>query len=131
MSELTGGIRNAMEKKEPLEKIKRSFLNAGYPPEEVQQAIQEATAAIFSSTVQPQTTPQKIIPQTSPAVTNPNTPLPIKQSLPVSPAFQQLPKQQTETKKSHLGLYITLAIVSIVILASSALLGLYWDKIFP
>ena len=42
-SELIGGIRNALERGEPIEKVKQSFLNAGYTPEEIERASRESS----------------------------------------------------------------------------------------
>ena len=39
-SEISGGLRNAMEKGESMESAKRTFINAGYPVEEVEYASQ-------------------------------------------------------------------------------------------
>jgi hypothetical protein len=44
-SELTGGIKNAMERHEPSERIRQSLINAGYSPQEVEQAFQETNSS--------------------------------------------------------------------------------------
>ena len=38
--EISGGIKNALDRGEPLEKAKQSFISSGYTPEEVQEAVQ-------------------------------------------------------------------------------------------
>jgi hypothetical protein len=38
--EILGGIKNALDRGEPLEKAKQTFINSGYTPQEVQEAVQ-------------------------------------------------------------------------------------------
>lgn len=38
--EILGGIKNALDRGEPLEKAKQTFINSGYTPQEVQEAAQ-------------------------------------------------------------------------------------------
>lgn len=42
--EISGGIKNALDRGEPLEKAKQSFTNAGYTPQEVQEAAQKVAS---------------------------------------------------------------------------------------
>ena len=37
--EISGGIKNALDRGEPLEKAKQTFVNSGYTPQEVQEAV--------------------------------------------------------------------------------------------
>jgi hypothetical protein len=73
MSELTGGILNAMERKEPLESVRRSFLNAGYPPAEIDQAISEAS--------------QTLTPLPKPQIFNP---LPVQKQITKTKTFKKI-----------------------------------------
>ena len=107
MNELTGGIKNALEKGEALQKIKQSFVNAGYKPSEVEAAAQEAQALTRHAQ------PMPITPQTRPDQ--------LKQ---LTPQFQQL--NQQEESKTWL---TTTIIISILILILAALTGIFWDKI--
>lgn len=131
MSELTGGIKNAMERKEPVEKIRRSFINAGYSPQEVEQALQEANS-IFSApnTVQVQK-PTPVVEKPKPAqpVEKPT----VQQPMPPQPSssqFNQLPSTpQVQTKKEpHIPL-LAIGILCALILLGAAMLGIYWDQI--
>lgn len=126
MSELTGGIKNAMERKEPVEKIRRSFINAGYSPQEVEQALQEANS-IFSapSAVQVQK-PAQILekPQQAekPTIQQPAQPQPSQ--------FNQLPTTpQIQTKKERQVPFLAIGILCALILLGAALFGIYWDQI--
>ena len=106
MNELSGGIRNALEKGDNLEKIKQSFINAGYPREQIEQAAQEINSPVSEPTSQPTiTTPSAI------------------QKLQYSPLPTQKPVQ-----KSYFG-WIILAIVSLLILVTAGLVGVYWTDI--
>ena len=103
MNELTGGIRNALERGENIQKIKQSFVNAGYKPAEVEAASREAYAD--ESQIQPkQEQPTKKGELPKPFLTNP------------------------PQKKSKTWLTITI-IVSILIIIIAGLIGLFWDKI--
>ncbi len=64
--EISGGLKNALDRGEPLSKAKQSFINAGYTPREVQ----EATQMIRSS-------PMQNVKPLSPSISQPT---PIKQS---------------------------------------------------
>ena len=103
MNELTGGIRNALETGENIQKIKQSFINAGYKSAEVEASAREAYSI-------PQQVQQNPIP--SPYGNSQ------KKSLP------QLPMMQT--KKTW---PIALIIVSVLIVILAGLIGLFWNKI--
>ena len=62
--ELVGGIKNGLERGEPMPKIKQSFINAGYKIEEVENAVRK---------VSPQNQIQQIT-QTPQQTTPPPTP---------------------------------------------------------
>ena len=125
-AELIGGIKNALEKGESLEKAKQSFLNAGYKKEEVEEAAREV--AQHSAPV-PSPTPATTINQSPQQGHNQSIPQPPSQK----PAQQvllkpstQLPAEQQVSKK----LMIILVIVSVLVLAGAAIFGIFWDKIF-
>lgn len=136
-SDLTGGIKNALERNESLDKIKQTFLNAGYKIEEIESAIKETTL-LSSSQITPVAPLPNFIKESKPAnipPTNlippraPNYP-PLNPTLnPTINQFQsfQAPKYQEE-EKSNTGL-IVLIVLSILILIAAGLAGLYWDKI--
>lgn len=116
-NELTGGVRNALERKESLEKVRQSFINAGYDKVKVESAIREASSNIYS-----QTPVQEIIPNP----TNPITPLPTQSGFQPLPSIQP---QQTNVGKSKTTYWAILIIISIIILAGAAILGLYWSNV--
>ncbi len=64
-SELEGGIKNALEKGIPLEKIIQTFLNAGYPQHAVQAAAQAVSEGASTIAVPPQPTQPSISVQPS------------------------------------------------------------------
>jgi hypothetical protein len=103
-SDLLGGIKNAMERKESIEKIRLSFLNAGYKLEEVNAAINESNPPYSESANQPITETEKFKP------------------LPTSTQIQ-------EKKSTSKSFWIILIIICVLILSGAALLGLYWNKI--
>lgn len=108
--EISGGIKNALDRGESLAKAKQSFINAGYTPQEVQEATQ-------------------MIRQSSPGTVKPLNNLPQSSTQPtlVQPAPAQVKgTQQTTSKKT----IIILAIVGVIILALALFFGLFWDKIF-
>ena len=59
--ELVGGIKNALERGEPMPKVKKSFLNAGYKQAEVNAAISRLSPQATSQTpiLRQQTTPNQ------------------------------------------------------------------------
>jgi hypothetical protein len=112
--ELAGGIKNALERGEPLAKAKQSFLNAGYNPEEINAAV-NSMASMIRPTAQPlPTTPQ----------------LPNRQSQQI---FQYSNQNQPQPQQSQ-GLSKTFIIVAIIltviVLGGAAILGIFWNKIF-
>jgi hypothetical protein len=54
--DLVAGLRNALEKGESLESAKYSFISAGYPPNEVEEAARYASSG---QAVQPSPAPQQ------------------------------------------------------------------------
>ena len=120
MSDLTGGIKNALDRGESLEKIKKSFLNAGYTKEEVEQATNEISPQAQFNKQQINQIPNKL--QTPSQLQGLEIPSPIPHYAPLP----TIPAQ--EEKKSHL-LIIVLSILGLLILIGAGFLGLYWDKV--
>jgi hypothetical protein len=109
--ELIGGLQNALSRGENINKAKQSFISAGYKPEEIESAAQKLS-----------TTP-KITQSTSISSTQ-------KTQQPKQPAqsITTKPKPQKKTSKKFI---IILALIGILVLTGSLVLGFFWDKIFP
>lgn len=58
-SEIAGGIKNALDRGEPLAKAKQSFINGGYTQQEVQEASQMVRSSQQSSAAQQSLAEQK------------------------------------------------------------------------
>jgi hypothetical protein len=130
VNDLIGGVKNAMERGQDMNKIRQSFVNAGYKKEDVEDAINSSNSIYATANQNP--IPQNQTQQTpiQPALEAPSPQQTSQQNQPQSPSFQQLPSPtptQPKEKKSHL--WIILIVASILILIGAALLGLYWDKI--
>ena len=125
--ELAGGLKNALERGATLQQAKQSFLNSGYSPQEIQNAIQKMHST-STQIIKP-------IKQESPIQTPIQTPIqpPIK---PLAQQTQALPQQtpapiQTPTKKySPTTTIIILSIVGVIIIIISLVVGLFWNNIF-
>ena len=109
--ELIGGIKNALERGENIEKAKQSFISAGYKPEEVAAAAQKVPSRAAPPT--PVTTTikklgEKILPK------------------PLSPKNKITPSHK---KKSKI-ILIIIIILSILVLIGAALLGIFWNSWF-
>ena len=111
---LVGGLKNALERGETLEKAKQSFINAGYKPEEVSMAAQKVPAVI-PKIDKPTNSSIKI--KTSNKLKKPII------SKPTSTA----PKQQKQVSKTFTIILISLAVVMVIGLV---LVGIFWDKLF-
>jgi hypothetical protein len=106
--EISGGIKNALDRGESIMKAKQSFINSGYTPQEVHAAVQ---------LIKPKS-------------------LQAAKSLPGAPGTQSLPQAQASgatgvpatapSKKT----IIILSVVGVVILVAATAIGLFWDKIF-
>jgi len=112
--DLIGGLKNAMERGEPMEKAKQSFINAGYQPSEVTAAAQKtpvvSPVVTPTTSTQPTTKKEKPVESTQPTPTTPNQP--------------------TVKKQASKKFIIILTMIGGLILAGAALLGIFWDKIF-
>lgn len=145
-SELLGGIKNALERGESMDKVSKSFLNAGYSQEEVQKAVNQA--ASFAETVQQnknseiaKNQPTAVAPpathsdqkkenpniSSKPQTISKNTPDPEMPALPKPPSKSDTLKKPKKSKK----VWIILAIViALVILIGAGFVFLYWDQFF-
>ena len=123
MQELTGGIKNALERGEDINKIKQSFINAGYSQRDVDSSVAEIQS---QSTQQPQAHPQENLPQKAPPKSLSPTPNRLPSQLRKLP--QQTPKKQ-QPQRFPVWLIVVI-ILSVLILIGAALLGFYWDKLF-
>ena len=121
--ELAGGLKNALERGATLQQAKQSFLNSGYSPQEIQNAIQKMHST-STQIIKP-------IKQESPIQTPIQTPI-----KPLAQQTQALPQQtpapiQTPTKKySPTTTIIILSIVGVIIIIISLVVGLFWNNIF-
>ncbi len=105
--EISGGIKNALDRGESLSKAKQSFINAGYTPQEVQSAAQMIRQTPSGKVSPPGTSQSKpLSPQPQPTATN--------------------KAKETTSKKT----IIILTVVGVIILAVALFLGLFWNKIF-
>jgi hypothetical protein len=108
--ELIGGIRNALERGESIEKAKQSFLNAGYKQNEIAIAVQKIPAG--STHIIPTTTS------------------PTHATIPGKPfSTSTIPTTIAPKKKSKL-LLIILIIISVLILVGAGLIGIFWNSWF-
>ncbi|MFZ5954889.1 MAG: hypothetical protein ACOYT4_00525 [Nanoarchaeota archaeon] len=96
---MIGGIKIALEHDNNLERIKQSFINAGYNAQDIEKAL----LSVKPSQAEPETN-QKNFP-----------PLPIA---------AQPPKKSAKKLK-----YIIIILILALILISAGLVWLYWDKL--
>ena len=115
--ELIGGLKNALDRGEPLAKAKQSFLNAGYKPAEINAAVQKM----------PTTISQISKPITAPTETKTPTAQPKPKTQPSPATTTTLPGQKKKLSKKFIIILISSATL---ILIGAALLGIFWDKLF-
>ena len=115
--ELIGGLKNALDRGEPLAKAKQSFLNAGYKPAEINAAVQKM----------PTTISQISKPITAPTETKTPTAQPKPKTQPSPATTTTLPGQKKKLSKKIIIILISSATL---ILIGAALLGIFWDKLF-
>jgi len=116
---LIGGIKNAISHGEDIEKIKKSFISAGYSQQEVEEATQKLNPS-------KQTQNNQLL-QSSPQTQQQNPPIP-------NPQNQTLLNKEIQTniqqKKSVSKKYwVILGIISLLLIITAAILGVFWDKI--
>jgi hypothetical protein len=122
--ELIGGLKNALDRGESLEKAKQSFLNAGYKSNEINAAVQKMPMA-NSQIVKPAEPKNKIkalIPQ--PQIQPKQEMKPVVQS---STTTTNPPVQPKEASKTFIIILISLAVI---VLIGAGFLGLFWDRLF-
>jgi len=114
-AEIAGGLKNALDRGEPLTKAKQSFLNAGYKPAEIAAAVQKMPAASsqISNTVKDSR----------------ETKTPEAQPKPEAQAATTT-KMPGQPKKLSKKFIIILVSSAALILILAALLGIFWDKLF-
>jgi len=115
--ELIGGLKNALERGEDIEKVKKSFTNAGYKKEKVDILTKEIAGSI---------------PQVKEEISTPTTGKPDQTkkapAQPVSTTTTTIkPNQKKHASKKFL---IIIAIIGVLVLIAVGLVGLFWDKIF-
>lgn len=151
VNELVGGIRNALDRGEEINKAKQSFFNAGYNKKEIDEAtavlgIAEPVNAIKiptqplpvqkieseKSEVKPLPTFQKPLEQILPASNTPKTILPSTNLvLPSKKETQKLPVAKFEEPKPlNKALVIILILLGILFVVIAGFLGVFWDQLF-
>jgi len=108
--ELIGGLKNALERGEKIERAKQTFLNAGYSPKEVAMAIKKL----------PATTPILAPTKDKASLGKPGE----------KPPAKLLPASSTTPKKKSKLLLIIIIIISALVLIGAGLLGLFWNSLF-
>ena len=117
--EIMGGLINALERGDRLEKAKQSFLNAGYKPAEVEAAARKSA----SFNAQPLATP-------APASKTVVKAKPLVDVKPIATTKSSTPTAVAAPKKFSKIWIISLVIISAMILVGAAVFGLYWSKLF-
>jgi hypothetical protein len=125
MSELTGGIENAIERGESAQRIKQSFLNAGYKNEDIEEAFKEAVQ--YGLISEPQTLEPSANVTPSADETNYDFPQPALKELPPS-----LPKTMPAKSKKRLYkvLIVILIILVLLLITSSISFLVFKDQIY-
>ena len=128
--EVKVGLRNALDRKETLEKAKQSLIKAGYKSQIVEAASKEieTTAPAEIINQKQEKTKFKKIERPKEHKIKQKKQKPIKQKEQKKEGdMQKLPKTvEAKPKKKKIAIYI---IISIIILVLAALLGLYWDSL--
>lgn len=126
--EILEGLRQAVARGDPLQKAAQSFINAGYPQSEVEEAVYNvntlASPQIQTPSPNPQQSLQKFPPLPIQAQSQPQVPA---QSLPLNqnPPQQSTPLQQPK-KDVGVGWIILLVVVLFILIG--ALLGTVFFK---
>ena len=117
--ELIGGLKNALERGESLEKVKKSFAAAGYEKTKVDILTKEIAESI-PKVEKPKATTEPTAKKPAPTEIAPAQPAP-KTTTTIKP------NQKPQASKKFI---IIIAIIGALILVSVGLIGLFWDKIF-
>ncbi len=107
---LVGGIRNALQRGQDINKIKQSFINAGYPGQEIEQAFQIANSKPIEGVDSGLDKKPEI---------NQNN----------SSGYKKLGKV-VEVKKKSKWFWIIGISIGVLVLVIALVLGLFWDKLF-
>jgi hypothetical protein len=153
VNELVGGIRNALDRGEEINKAKQSFFNAGYNKQEIDEATAVLGIAepIISNKIPAQPLPIQIsVVEESGVKPLPTTQKPIEPILSQkisSPSPASLPstnivfpsKKETqklpvakfeEPKPLNKALVIVLILLGILFVVIAGFLGVFWDQLF-
>lgn len=106
---LLGGMKNALERGQPIQKVKQSFINAGYKPQEVEQAAGQLNSQGIQTKMNPQN--NKNLP--TPTNNNPNASKPkekkqgffskiFKKKDKAPKPTKNIPQKQTPQKNTNL-----------------------------
>ena len=109
--EIIGGIKNALERGISLDKAAQSFINAGYNPKEVQEAVQVLGGVSAQITTIPLATPQPILSKSF---------SPIQQNSVASGIVfpSTLPEQKSKTWR-----YVLIGLAIVIVILIAALIG--------
>lgn len=116
--ELVGGLKNALDRGEPLAKAKQSFLNAGYKPAEIEGAIKKIPTAA-----------SQINNQVKDSRGNRSQNTKIKTKKGVSSLPKAVKEKSPKQKLSKKFIIILIASATLVLIGV-ALLGIFWNKLF-
>jgi hypothetical protein len=132
--EIVQGLRNAIERGYSLESAAQSFVNAGYNPREVQEAMAILSSPTVSQQSQPiqQQFPQQNMPSTytSPKkqlISPPSNNQQVQQR--VQPSQLEVPPIQTESQRKRKKILIILGVILFIILGGIITLSLLADSI--
>jgi len=124
VEELLGGINNALNRGETLDAARIAYLNAGYPPQIVDMAINQIAGGEDSST--------HTIVEHNVSVPQSNLNLYAQQQA-SRPVQQQ--SYAPQKRYSHMPIpywaVILMLLISLLIVVGAGVLGLYWNKLFP
>ena len=125
--ELIGGLKNALERGENIQKAKKSFVNAGYNIQDVENAARQISGAPIPQ----QTIPSRSQPIKQTQQNQTNKPQKNQSKQTQQKIIQKNSNPLSEKPKKPLPkiLIIIMIIISVLILIGAAVLGLYWDKI--
>ncbi|MBM3230125.1 hypothetical protein FJZ22_00510 [Candidatus Pacearchaeota archaeon] len=112
--EVLGGIKNALERGISLDQAAKSFINAGYNPQDVQEAVQALGGVSGKLSPTPLLPPQ----QTSISKSAPLPPV----SAPTSPTSPLVPATP-EVKKGNTWRYVLIGLSIVIVLLIASLIG--------
>lgn len=115
---LIGGIKNALKKGENPNNIKKSFLNAGYPEQEVNNAF---------NLLSQQEREQKE--DNNPIQDIPKTNTLQEKAIPLQNQYKKL-QTTPELKKTSKWFWIIGISIGVIVIVLALVLGLFWDKFF-